>query len=61
MNRIFPLTRFLVATLVMFFISCNKSPKISFENPLQVEFGDPYILKTSDGNYYMIGTGGEAT
>ena len=27
-------------------------------NPLPVEFGDPYILKASDGIYYMIGTGG---
>lgn len=28
------------------------------ENPLPVEFGDPYILKASDGLYYMVGTGG---
>jgi beta-xylosidase len=28
------------------------------ENPLQVDFGDPYILKASDGRYYMTGTGG---
>jgi GH43 family beta-xylosidase len=28
------------------------------ENPLQVDFGDPYILKASDGKYYMTGTGG---
>ncbi len=27
-------------------------------NPLPVEFGDPYILKASNGTYYMIGTGG---
>lgn len=27
-------------------------------NPLPVEFGDPYILKASDGIYYMVGTGG---
>lgn len=31
---------------------------MTFENPLPVEFGDPYILKASDNRYYMIGTGG---
>lgn len=30
----------------------------TFNNPLPVAFGDPYILKASDGFYYMIGTGG---
>ncbi len=58
MNKILSLTGFLITAMALFFISCSKSPKISFENPLQVEFGDPYILKASDGNYYMIGTGG---
>ena len=39
--------------------SCNTNSDNSFiENPLPVEFGDPYILKASDGLYYMIGTGG---
>ncbi|HEX2976150.1 MAG TPA: glycoside hydrolase family 43 protein [Bacteroidales bacterium] len=28
------------------------------ENPLQVNLGDPYILKASSGKYYMTGTGG---
>ena len=27
-------------------------------NPVPVEFGDPFILKASDGKYYMTGTGG---
>ncbi|MGE5406873.1 MAG: glycoside hydrolase family 43 protein [Methanosarcina sp.] len=27
-------------------------------NPLQVSLGDPFILKASDGRYYMTGTGG---
>ena len=31
---------------------------MSFDNPLPVKFGDPYILKASDGKYYMVGTGG---
>ena len=42
------------------FLSSCQSPeeKLNFDNPLSVEFGDPYILKASDGNYYMVGTGG---
>ena len=36
----------------------TKVTKLNFNNPLPVEFGDPYILKASDGMYYMIGTGG---
>jgi beta-xylosidase len=28
------------------------------ENPLPIPLGDPYILKASDGIYYMVGTGG---
>jgi hypothetical protein len=44
MNKILSLTVFLITAMALFFISCSKSPKISFENPLQVEFGDPYIF-----------------
>lgn len=29
-----------------------------YKNPLPVAFGDPYILKASDGKFYMYGTGG---
>ncbi|MFB6342749.1 glycoside hydrolase family 43 protein [Saccharicrinis sp. FJH62] len=41
-------------------ISACKPGSSSFQskNPVPVEFGDPYILKASDGTYYMIGTGG---
>ncbi len=40
--------------------ACQPKPASSptIDNPLPVEFGDPYILKASDGLYYMIGTGG---
>ena len=38
--------------------AATKESKLNFNNPLSVEFGDPYILKASDGIYYMIGTGG---
>ena len=31
----------------------------TFSNPLNVQFGDPYVLH-SQGMYYMYGTGGEA-
>ena len=35
------------------------SPKgVECVNPLNVKFGDPYVLLASDGNYYMYGTGG---
>ncbi len=47
----------IVAVLV--FINCSpKKQKLQFNNPLPVEFGDPFILKASDGMYYMTGTGG---
>jgi beta-xylosidase len=48
-------------TIIFAFSGCNPKPKtttLNFNNPLSVEFGDPYILKASDGMYYMIGTGG---
>ena len=39
--------------------ACSKpQDKLDFNNPLPVEFGDPFILKASDGKYYMTGTGG---
>lgn len=31
-----------------------------YTNPLNVEFGDPYILDDGNGTYYMYGTGGGA-
>lgn len=32
----------------------------NYNNPLDVKFGDPYILRSSDGMYYMYGTGAGA-
>lgn len=29
-------------------------------NPMNVQFGDPYILRTTGGRYYMYGTGNGA-
>ena len=35
-------------------ISCAEGS----DNPLDIKFGDPYVLLASDGHYYMYGTGG---
>jgi beta-xylosidase len=35
----------------------NPVSKTSFSNPLNVQFGDPFVLYTG-GSYYMYGTGG---
>lgn len=44
---------------LLLFGACQKQPKNELpENPLSVKLGDPYILKASDGLYYMVGTGG---
>lgn len=32
--------------------------EVPYSNPLDVEFGDPYVLLASDGKSYMYGTGG---
>lgn len=43
----------------LFLLSCSQNKQeLQFDNPLPVEFGDPYILRASDGMYYMVGTGG---
>lgn len=34
--------------------------KTTYTNPLDVEFGDPFILNDGDGTFYMYGTGGGA-
>lgn len=48
-----------IVFLLLLFSACSwKAPESFSDNPLPVEFGDPYILKASDGKYYMVGTGG---
>ncbi|GHT12721.1 endo-1,4-beta-xylanase [Bacteroidia bacterium] len=37
--------------------SCNTQKPINIVNPLNVEFGDPFVLAAADGKYYMYGTG----
>jgi len=34
----------------------NNQNEVTFKNPLPVAFGDPFILRASDGKYYMYGT-----
>ena len=50
--------------LLVTLVSCSgaKPKDAGFipQNPLPVEFGDPYVLLASDGRYYMYGTGGGA-
>lgn len=48
----------LLIMALLFFACSQPETKYEFENPLPVEFGDPYILKASDDKYYMVGTGG---
>lgn len=48
----------IILLFFMHFACQNNSQKLNIENPLPLELGDPYILKASDGNYYMVGTGG---
>lgn len=42
--------------LTVSFFSCSKKTPQESHNPLPVEFGDPFILLSTDGKYYMYGT-----
>lgn len=42
---------------VVLFCSCQaKKHETEYQNPLDVQFGDPYVLLAPDGRYYMYGT-----
>lgn len=41
---------------VIMLSACSTAPKKTYSNPLDVAFGDPYVIKASDGQYYMYGT-----
>ncbi len=46
-------------SLAAVLLGCGQGqPELTPSNPLPVELGDPYVLKASDGRYYMVGTGG---
>ncbi len=67
---------YLLISLGFLFISCKQnqeeksvkekenkreiSEDKTYSNPLDVKFGDPYILNNGNGTYYMYGTGGGA-
>lgn len=52
------------AVVAMSLCLCGSTPAVQaqavFSNPLPVKLGDPFVLKTSSGNYYLYGTGGVA-
>lgn len=50
--------QFLAGSLLLLSLSAAAQSGRTFNNPLPVAFGDPYVLKTSGGKYYMYGTGG---
>jgi len=49
---------YLALLVLICFAFQNDPQQVAPENPLKVSFGDPYILKASNGLYYMVGTGG---
>lgn len=40
--------------------AAEEKGELTYQNPLPVKFGDPYVLLASDGRYYMYGTGAGA-
>lgn len=60
--------RFTILPVMLFFLLTLSSAVFAqlgtmtsrYTNPLPVQFGDPYVLLASDGQYYMYGTGGGA-
>ena len=55
LNRFSRLAALSACILPMFFSCSDRTPAIS--NPLDIDFGDPYVLLAGDGRYYMYGTG----
>ncbi|WP_277510997.1 glycosyl hydrolase 115 family protein [Ereboglobus sp. PH5-5] len=37
-------------------VEINTPSPVTYKNPLAVKFGDPFVLKASNGKYYMYGT-----
>ena len=59
----------LLAAVVMGVTSCGRTVSAEeeptaalpmFQNPLDVKFGDPFLLDDGDGRYFLYGTGGGA-
>lgn len=51
---------YLFIIFCLFFNEIFAQHSIAYSNPLKVQFGDPYILRASDGKYYIYGTGAGA-
>ena len=48
--------KLLIFFLPAILLGCD-SP--AYRNPLDVAFGDPFILHAADGKFYMYGTSGD--
>lgn len=46
------------STIILCLLASCSPNKGLHPSPLDVKFGDPYVLLASDGHYYMYGTGG---
>ncbi len=59
------MSMYLLALVVIPNFSCTEVKKIAeaktYQNPLPIEFGDPYVLHVKNDRYYMYGTGGVTT
>jgi beta-xylosidase len=51
-------TNHVTLLLLLCLVSGGQAKDMTFDNPIPVKFGDPYILKASNNMYYMVGTGG---
>ena len=59
-----------LAVVLLPLLSCRPQPggqageenvqETTYQNPLDVQFGDPFILDDGNGTYYLYGTGGGA-
>ena len=48
---------FIIPCLILLFTSCGCSNReVTVTNPLPVSLGDPFLLRTSSGKFYMYGT-----
>ena len=48
----------ILAGLFLLIFSQDTKAQNTYQNPLAVEFGDPYVLHVKGDKYYMYGTGG---
>lgn len=52
------LINLLYIPLLGIILSCSEKHRATYQNPLPIAYGDPFILHASDGFFYMYGTGG---